>query len=70
MAGRAVCSRHGFTWVDLLLYWDFDGLALCQYLLLFISEEVGSSPSVDVHGSHLGKCGCADHTGDHVEEGK
>ena len=70
MTGRTVCARHGLAWVDLLLYRDFNGLALCQYLLLLISEEVGSFPSVDVHGCHLGKRCRADCTGNHMEEGE
>lgn len=31
LAGCVVRDHHGFAWVDLLLYWDINGLALCQY---------------------------------------
>jgi Na+/proline symporter len=31
LTGCALCGGYGFAWVDLLLYRDFNGLALCQY---------------------------------------
>lgn len=67
--GRSICSGYGSRWIDLLLHWRLDGMALREriqqrytdLLLIYL---------VDFHGRHLGLWRSTHRSLHHLEQSK